>query len=150
MNGIEADSLAFVDAARDEFFFYEKEKAGHPGESALIGLQYNINRDGAVVSKERIACPDVVADGDNPLIFDGYKYVWRLNSLYKGYKMFRKDGSLREQFIVDRNDEVANSPVVFTSPTLTFVEWEKAADSETGRRLSYSTNKGLCRMFCLV
>ena len=147
MDDTETSSLAFVDAARDEFFFYEKREAKHPGESALIGLRYDIKGDGTIVSKERIACPDVVSDEDNPLIFDGYKYVWRLNSLHKGFKVFRKDASLREQFIVDRKDESANSPIVFTSPTITFVEWESTSDTKTGRRLSYSTNKGLCQMF---
>lgn len=130
--------LAYVDTARNEFFYYEDNKAKYPGQSALIGMSLSA-RDGATkVEKERISCPDVVSTPANPLIFDGYKYIWRLNTLWKGYKLFRKDGSLREQFILKQDKETSDSPIVFSSPTVIFVEWEGG--------LAYSTNKGLCLM----
>lgn len=148
--GYAFDNLAYVDTARNEFFFYEKEGMKHPGKSAFIGLALSFDKGCEVISKERIECPDVVANADNPLIYDGYKYVWRVNSLWNGYKIYRKDGSLREQFIVEGDKEEAKSPTVFSSPTVIFVEWEKNVEDESdGRCLSYSTNIGLCQMLLL-
>ncbi len=139
--GYGIDDLAYVDAARNEFCFYEEPGCSHPGKCALIGLAYSSFEENAPVTRERFSCPDVVSNFENPLIFDGYKYVWRMNDLWKGYRVFRKDASLRDQFIVDESDERAASSVVFTSPTVIFTEWDGS--------LSYSTNKGLCQMFRL-
>ena len=143
------DKIAYVDAARDELFLYEKQSAKHPGKCALIGIPLNENSFEKLKVKERVSCPEVVANRDNPLVFDGYKYVWRINSLWKGYKVYRKDGSLQEQFLVDESCETKNSPVVFTSPTVIFIEWNSNPEDISGECLSYSTNKGLCLMFRL-
>lgn len=144
-----ADEIAYVDAARDELFLYEKKSTKHPGECALIGVPLHMNALEKPTVKERVSCPEVVANRENPLIFDGYKYVWRINSLWKGYKVYRKDGSLQEQFLVNHCCETKNSPVVFTSPTVIFIEWNSNPDDSLGDCLSYSTNKGLCQMFRL-
>lgn len=143
------DEIAYVDAARDELFIYERPSVKQPGKCALIGVPLSMYMSDKLKVKERVSCPDVVANRENPLVFDGYKYVWRLNSLWKGFKIYRKDGSLQEQFLVNYRDETKNSPVVFTSPTVIFVEWNSKSDSAFGDCLAYSMNKGLCQMFRL-
>ena len=142
------NAIAFVDSARDEFFFYQNPNVEYPGKCALIGIALSKQDNDYSVIMERVECPDCFSGKDNPLIFDGYSYVWRLNNLWSGYKIFRRDGSLKGQFLVGEDKECAKKPLVFTSPTCVFVEWD-SADNNLGRRLSYSTSRGMCQMLAL-
>lgn len=140
------DFPAYIDANRNELFFYENPGSGHPAECALIGFAIKKQDNGYKVSKERVECPEVFADDRNPVIFDGKRYVWRVTSLWSGYKVFRRDASLKEKFLVEKANETAGTPVVFSTPSSIFIEWG-TKDNPKDVRLSYSTNKGLCRMF---
>lgn len=142
------DSLAYIDSGRNELFFYEKQGAKYPGECALIGLTMQKREDGYHVLKDRIECPEVLPNGNNPVIFDGSRYIWRIKDLWSGYKIFRRDGSLRNKFLVSEEDETSGSSVVFSTPSCIFMEWGIKGEPYDVR-LSYTTNKGLCRMFAV-